>query len=251
AWSVGFALLVLLIAACAVLFWKSPAPAPPPPPNKTPAKVPRPSEAITAAPSFRQFAADFAGPSLAAPPPKRAEESISWGRALRWVALAFVPSSLMLGVTTYMTTDIAAIPLLWVLPLGLYLLSFILVFSRLPAWVHRLMVLLLPYVVLMLVFLMLSEFPLRIWGKILLHLAVLFVAAMVCHGELARDRPPPRHLTEFFLWMSVGGVLGGLFNALLAPVLFNGIVEYPLALVLACLLMPIPEREKKARLVPV
>src|SRR5205807_4631592 len=73
-------------------------------------------------------------------------------RWLHWIALAFVPSSLMLGATTYMTTDIAAIPLLWVLPLGLYLLSFILVFSRLPAWVHRLMLVLLPYLVLVLLF---------------------------------------------------------------------------------------------------
>src|SRR5258708_5666191 len=159
-------------------------------------------------------------------------------RRLRWVVLAAVPSSLMLGATTYMTTDIAAIPLLWVLPLGLYLLSFILAFSRLPGSVHRLMVGLLPYLVLVLLFLMISEYPLRIWWKILVHLAVLFVVSMVCHGELARDRPATRHLTSFYLSMSVGGVLGGLFNALIAPVIFNGIVEYPLALVLACLLMP-------------
>jgi hypothetical protein len=172
-------------------------------------------------------------------------------RRLRWVALAFVPSSLMLGATTYMTTDIAAIPLLWVLPLGLYLLSFILVFARLPAAVHRLMVVLLPLLILLLVFLMLSELGLPIAWKILVHLAVLFVAAMVCHGELARDRPPARHLTEFYLWLSVGGVLGGLFNALVAPVSFNGIVEYPLALVLACLLMPTLEGEKQTRLGPI
>jgi hypothetical protein len=176
---------------------------------------------------------------------------LTFGIRLRWVALAFVPSSLMLGATTYMTTDIAAIPLLWVLPLGLYLLSFILVFSRLPAAVHHLMVVLLPFLVLLLVFLMLSAFPLPITWKILIHLATLFVVAMVCHGELARDRPSTRHLTEFFLWMSFGGVLGGLFNALVAPVVFSGVVEYPLALVLACLLMPTLEGEKATRLGPV
>ncbi len=169
--------------------------------------------------------------------------SVTLARRARWVLLAFVPSSLMLGVTTYMTTDIAAIPLLWVLPLGLYLLTFILVFSRLPEGVHRTMAMVLPYLVLPLVFLMMSEFPLRISAKIGLNLAVLFVAAMVCHGELARDRPSTRYLTEFYLWMSFGGVLGGLFNALVAPVTFNGIVEYPLVLVLACLLTPALSKE--------
>src|SRR5262249_48017650 len=135
-------------------------------------------------------------------------------RRLHWILLAFVPSSLMLGATTYITTDIAAIPLLWVLPLGLYLLSFILVFSRLPAWVHKMMILLMPLMVLLLAFMLLSHMTPKQWQYILFHLAVLFVVAMVCHGELARDRPAPAHLTEFFLWMSVGGVLGGMFNAL-------------------------------------
>src|SRR5439155_16582923 len=135
-------------------------------------------------------------------------------------------------------------------PLGLYLLSFILVFSRLPVMVHRLMVAVLPYLILLLVFLMLSELPLRIWWKIIIHLAVLFVVAMVCHGELSRDRPPTRHLTEFYLWLSVGGVLGGLFNAVVAPVIFSGIVEYPLTLVLACLLTP-PLEGEKTRIGPV
>jgi hypothetical protein len=86
---------------------------------------------------------------------------------------------------------------------------------------------------------MLSEMrPERIEYNIALHLITLFVAAMVCHGELANDRPAPRSLTEFFLWMSVGGVLGGFFNGLVAPVLFNSIIEYQLAMVAACLLLP-------------
>ncbi len=202
-WRIGYGALALLTAGCAVCLWRSR------PPDK----------------EIRSKADAEVG-------------SLSVWRRLRWVALAFVPSSLMLGATTYMTTDIAAIPLLWVLPLGLYLLSFILVFSRLPEGVHRLMVVLLPYLVMLLVVLLLMEYPLRIWIKMLVHLAVLFVAAMVCHGELARDRPPTRYLTAFYLWMSLGGVLGGLFNSLIAPLLFNRIVEYPLVLVLACLLTP-------------
>jgi hypothetical protein len=127
--------------------------------------------------------------------------------------------------------------------LALYLLSFIIVFSRVPAWVHKSMVLLMPLLVLMLLFFMLSEVKLRIshWitTNISMHLTTLFVVSMVCHGELARDRPTPKYLTGYFLWMSVGGVLGGLFNGLIAPVAFNGIIEYELAMLLACLLAPL------------
>jgi hypothetical protein len=216
-WGIGYALLAALTALCAVCLWRSR----------------EPEKETVADPLPRS-------PGLPI--------SLSIPRRLRWVALAFVPSSLMLGATTYVTTDIAPVPLLWVLPLGLYLLSFILVFSRLPDGVHRVMVVLLPLAVLLLTFLMISELPIRVTWKVAVHLVVLFVVAMVCHGELARDRPPARYLTGFYLWMSLGGVLGGVFNALVAPLVFNGIVEYPLALVLACLLMPTLEGEKKSRL---
>jgi hypothetical protein len=231
-WQVGYGVLVVLTAACAVCLWRSRNPD-----KETRRQGDKETEALAASGSVTLSPCHLV--------------TLSPWRRLRWVALAFVPSSLMLGATTHMTTDIAPIPLLWVLPLGLYLLSFILVFSRLPALVHRMMVVLLPLLVLLLVFLMLSELGLHIGWKILVHLAVLFGVAMVCHGELARDRPPTRYLTEFYLWMSVGGVLGGLFNALVAPVIFNGIVEYPLALVLACLLLPTLEEEKQTRLGPV
>jgi hypothetical protein len=166
--------------------------------------------------------------------------SISWHARFRWIALAFVPSSLMLGVTTYLTTDIAAIPLLWVIPLAIYLLSFILVFSRRVLLAHERVIAFLPRVVLVLGFLMVGggTHQMRIGPVMLLHLVVLFVVAMACHGELARLRPPPARLTSFYLCMSIGGVLGGLFNALVAPLAFTTVIEYPLALVLACLLMP-------------
>src|SRR5207249_69089 len=104
---------------------------------------------------------------------------------LRWVALAFVPSSLMLGVTTYITLDIAAIPLLWVLPLALYLLSFILVFARWPVGIHRVMVLIMPLAVLLLVFVYASNIKLNPLVWITQLLLTLFVVALVCHGELA------------------------------------------------------------------
>src|SRR5262249_50982246 len=129
---------------------------------------------------------------------------------LHWVLLAFVPSSLMLGATTFMTTDIASLPLFWTIPLDLYLLSFILVFGRLPSYVHRLMVLSRPVAVLLLTFMIIQDLkPERsvlgippILVVFLIHLATLFIIAMVCHGELAQERPATPYLTRYFLCMS-------------------------------------------------
>lgn len=169
-----------------------------------------------------------------------ASELQSTGTCFRWIALAFVPSSLMLGVTTYFTTDIAAIPLLWVVPLAIYLLSFILVFARRPWISHETYCRVWPAVLVGLVFLMVSAgtHEMHTGVVMLAHLLALFVAAMVCHGELARLRPHPSRLTAFYLCMSLGGVLGGLFNALAAPLLFTHVIEYPLALVCACFVLP-------------
>jgi hypothetical protein len=148
---------------------------------------------------------------------------------------------MMLGVTAFITTDITPIPLLWVIPLSLYLFSFVVVFSRgqrTPDLIHKAMVAALPFMMATLSVTMLTDMRNPYWGLILLHLLGFFVVAMVLHGELARDRPPASHLTEFYLWVAVGGVLGGVFNALIAPVVFPGVVEYPLAIVLACLFWP-------------
>jgi hypothetical protein len=180
--------------------------------------------------------ADVAAREEAAPP----ERIPTVLRRFRWILLAFIPNSQMLGVTTYMTTDITPMPLLWVLPLALYLLSFILVFSFLRRFLQPLMTLLLPFAVVAVA--LQSDwvrlFDLHVHQRLALHLAALFVTAMVCHGELARTRPSTRYLTEFYLLMSLGGVLGGLFNALLAPIAFNRVWEYPLILALPCLMMP-------------
>ncbi len=159
-------------------------------------------------------------------------------RRLRWVALAFIPSSLMIGTTTYLTTDIASIPLLWVIPLAIYLLSFMYTFSARPPIPHKWMVYLLPALVLptMIIFIIPVTNPAIPIG--LLCLGTLFVAAMVFHGELALDRPSADHLTEFFLFISLGGVLGGLFAAILAPLLFVLVIEYPLTMVMAGFLLP-------------
>ncbi|MCI0459790.1 MAG: fused MFS/spermidine synthase, partial [Gemmataceae bacterium] len=158
-------------------------------------------------------------------------------RRLRWLVLAFVPSSLMLSVTTHITTDIAPVPLLWVVPLGIYLFTFTLVFSS-RSLDHRTLVRGAPIVVFILLLVMLSETADPVWLLMGVHLLGLFVLGMVCHGELARDRPAVEYLTGFYLWLSLGGVLGGVFNTLIAPLLFPGHAEYPLVLVVACLLLP-------------
>ncbi len=163
---------------------------------------------------------------------------IAWRRRLHWLALAFVPSSLLLGVTQHITTDLAAIPLLWVGPLAVYLLTFILAFSQKPPLPHKWMVRVMPHVMVFFAvfFLVINHLSPAI--VIAIHILVFFICAMVCHGELARLRPDAERLTEFYFWLSLGGMLGGVFNALLAPMVFNGVHEYPLALVLACLLYP-------------
>jgi hypothetical protein len=164
--------------------------------------------------------------------------AITTRQRLHWVLLSFAPSSLLLGVTAYLTDSIGSAPLLWVLPLALYLLTFVISFSRRPPLRHALVLRLQPVVLLPLV---MTEFVGR-WSSsgvlFAAHLAAFFWAALVCHGELAARRPAAVHLTEFYLWLSVGGLLGGVFNALMAPVLFDSLLEYPLAIVLAAMLRP-------------
>ncbi|HUP40164.1 MAG TPA: fused MFS/spermidine synthase, partial [Vicinamibacterales bacterium] len=161
-----------------------------------------------------------------------------WRQRMHWIALAFVPSSLLLGVTTFLTTDVAAVPLLWIVPLVIYLLTFVLVFARRVLVPHALMLRMLPLWVLPLAWLIAFNTNLPVAVQAPIHLLTFFFAAMVCHGELAKRRPDGRYLTEFYLTMSVGGVLGGLFNALVAPLMFTSVLEYPIGLVLACALRP-------------
>ena len=154
--------------------------------------------------------------------------------------LAFAPSSLMLAVTTFVSTDIAAVPLLWIVPLALYLLTFVMAFSspqRYPAGTRG------PRPAAAVVAAGLhddpaGDRPVR-WSSPV-HLLVFFLAALLCHRALADDRPSAGAPDRVLLWVAVGGVLGSLFNTLAAPVLFTGIVEYPLVLVLVCLLRTVP-----------
>jgi hypothetical protein len=226
AWTGSFALMAFLISACAFFLWKS-------------------STNHVAVSSYKGGPAtvgSFAGFT-----------GLTVGRRAKWVLLSFAPSSMLLGITTFITTDIASVPLLWVMPLAIYLLTFILVFARRPTLSHNLMVKVQPFLVLpvMMVFLFRGAAAQGL-VTILLHIFTFFVTAMVCHGELVRSRPPAAHLTEFYLWLAVGGVLGGAFNSLVAPVVFLGgafnslvapvvfdsVAEYPMAIVLACLLRP-------------
>lgn len=158
---------------------------------------------------------------------------------LHWLALAFVPSSLLLGLTQFISTDIAAVPLLWIVPLTLYLLTFILVFST---WADRLrpwMLAAQPAVLTVFIaYSFINPATLPYWLDLILHLIAFFLAVMVCHGELAKSRPHPQYLTRFYLVMSFAGMLGGLFNTFVAPFVFNSVYEYPIMIVAALLLRP-------------
>src|SRR5262245_22143600 len=246
-WMLGYGVLVVLIAACAIAVRRgvgragteSAARPGPAPELGTAAATP----ATLGLPPGRDDAASERGV------PSRA---LTVRRRLTWVALALVPSSLLLGTTTYVTTDIAALPLLWVLPLAIYLLSFILAFGRWPVALHRAACALTVPLVLLVMFFMVSRYQPRNWVTTLWHFALLFVVSLACHGELAMSRPAPRFLTGFYLLISVGGVLGGLANALIAPVVFRSLLEYPLAMALGCALVAsarASRRERRPRIV--
>jgi hypothetical protein len=201
-WMRGYGLLMILTAACVICLWRSSGA----------------EEEPTTAASRQELAGQLAG-----------------RRRLRWVLLAFVPSSLMLSVTTYLSTNVAVVPLMWVIPLAIYLLTFILAFARRQVLSPQFLSRALPMLLAPLVMTLNIRTSEPLVPLMLLHLAVFFVAAALCHTELAGDRPATAHLTEFYLWISVGGALGGLFNALVAPLVFHSVVEYPLMLVGACL----------------
>jgi hypothetical protein len=173
-------------------------------------------------------------PSIADP----AGPAATGRQRLAWLGLAFVPSSLMMGTTFHLTTDIAPVPLLWVVPLGLYLLAFIVAFARLPVGVARAVGAAAGPVTIALLFFLLSEMRAPTWFALLHHLVALFLLSATYLGKLASTRPPPEHLTEFYLWVALGGVAGGAFNALLAPLVFETAAEYLLMLILAVALMP-------------
>ena len=165
-------------------------------------------------------------------------ETGRWQQRLWWLACAFVPSSLLVGVTTHISTDIASVPFLWVAPLVIYISSFIIVFAKRPGVSLEQSNRLLPLGVAIAALGLSSIASPPIIVGLIIHLLVLFLAALLAHGAMAKDRPEAKRLTEFYLIMSLGGVLGGAFNALLAPVLFSTVIEYPLMLLAILLIRP-------------
>lgn len=156
-----------------------------------------------------------------------------WRRG-KWLLLSFVPASLLYGVTSYISTDVGSAPLLWIIPLALYLTTFIMVFAKQPRGIDLATELHLPIVgVLLLLITMQAVASIVV---LFVHLIGLFFISLSVHGQLSKSKPAPNHLTEFYLWMSVGGVLGGIFNTLVAPFIFNDIYEYPIMLLLSCIL---------------
>jgi len=225
-WAALYGALAALVAACGLAVWKQ---------FRGSGSGFRVQDTSPSAPGE---AGGGGGGLSSARDPEPESRNLTLRRRARWTLLAFVPSSLVLGATAYVTTDVASVPLLWVVPLALYLLSFVLVFARRALVPWRAAARLLPGAGVLLALVYLSGATEPAWFLILFHLLFLFTAAVVCHGQLAEERPAPRHLAEFYLWLSVGGVLGGLCNAIVAPLVFDSVAEYPLVIVLACYLRP-------------
>lgn len=178
----------------------------------------------------------------------KSEEHITWARRGKWLLLAFIPSSLMLGITTYITTDVASVPLLWIIPLALYVSTFIIVFARKPIIPQRTIMIIFGFLMIALLVQSIT-IDTRAILLILFHMIVFFFAALACHTELAQSRPHASRLTEFYLLMSLGGALGGIFNAIVAPNIFVMPLEYPLVLGLAaCMRFTSGQKEKIERI---
>jgi SAM-dependent methyltransferase len=200
-WSGGYAVFVLMVVALAAVAWRR-------------------------------------GQGTTEVAPLQQSAPIPWREKSVWVLLAAAPASLMLGVTTQLSTDVASAPFLWVAPLALYLLTFVIAFQNRP--LIPLPITLVIAAALGLTCLVFTAFRTGDWLMLFgLHLTTFFFLALMCHQRLAERRPPPDRLTEFYLLLSVGGAVGGAFTALLAPVIFDGVWEYPLMLVLVGLARPL------------
>ena len=151
-------------------------------------------------------------------------------RRLRWIAIAAIPATWMLAVTSYLTTTVLPLPLLWVVPLALYLLTFAIAFSPRPLIPPASAARALPFLVLPLAGTLAFHANGPLWLLFPLHLLAFSCGALALHGRLAADRPPAARLTEFYFWVALGGVAGGTLAAIVAPLLFHGYWEYPIAI---------------------
>jgi hypothetical protein len=168
--------------------------------------------------------------------PVRGDSPVPMTERLRWLALAFVPSSLLLSVTTFLSSDIAATPLLWVIPLSLYLLTFVVVFARKGPALATPLAVLHSILITAFAYLLFRETSLGFRVGYVFHLTLFTLTALVLHGELSASRPAPSRLTEYYLWISLGGALGGIVTATLVPLIFRSTRDYTLMLVAGCLL---------------
>lgn len=202
-WAAGYGLLGAAMLGCGWLFWKH-------------------------------------GAALEKPKPVSEDSaSPSWTDRLLWVALSAIPASLLHGTTSYLTTDVAAVPLLWVVPLALYLLTFMLAFgqrtwvslSRLQSWSPG-------FIVALLVFFPFGGFFAGL--SLPLFLVGTFILTWALHQQLAELRPDTSFLPEFYVWLAAGGALGGSFNALIAPLIFDNLYELPIAIALSAVLFFFP-----------
>jgi hypothetical protein len=205
-WTGGYGLLIVLIAGCGALLLRSPA----------------------------REAADRETEETTAPAPR-------WMLRARWIFLAAVPSGLLIAVTAHISTDVAAAPLLWVLPLSLYLLTWVLVFQSRPLLPHKWMLMVQPLAIAGVIVLLAVGGEQNLLLTVGGHQFCFFLIAMACHGELARTRPAAKYLTGFYVALSFGGMVGGLFAGLIAPFAFSWIAEYPILLALAALCRPASE----------
>jgi hypothetical protein len=247
-WSLGYGLFILGIGAIAAITWRGGgsvraklAPSEAHKSSVTPGLVPGAQEHETSEPARKARAAS---PTILGPRDKPGGDGVRsdttrprWLDRFAWVGLAAIPSSLMLGVTTFISTDIAAAPFLWVAPLALYLLTFVIAFQNRP-WIPRSIAALIQAPLVIACLLTLATPVDGFAWRIVLHLTGFFFTALVCHQALVARRPEPERLTEFYLLMSLGGVIGGGFNAFLAPMIFTDVAEYPLMLLAAGLARP-------------
>jgi SAM-dependent methyltransferase len=200
-WSSGYALLAVMVGGIAALLWKQF----------------RGTEDVSfEEPAFPSFAP-------------------SWKLRGYWIAASFLPSALMLAVTNHISVNVTSAPLLWIVPLAVYLITFILAFARIKLISARLLSRLIPVPLLLLLPIVpdvVPPEPALNWLLTAGHITILFLGAYLCHSSLAARRPDAKHLTEFYFWLALGGALGGVFAAIVAPRVFSTVFEYPLLVAL-------------------
>ncbi len=173
---------------------------------------------------------------------------VTWRRRIAWVVRAMVGSSLLLSVTMQVTSDVMSVPLLWVVPLAIYLITFIVAFSPSRRPQRRAISIATTIGIAVCLVLVIAPTMFPLWFALLAPLVTLYTGALLCHGDIAADHPGPAQLTDFYLWIAVGGMLGGVANSIVAPIAFKSLVEYPVTLVCLALLLASPESDTRVSL---